>query len=188
MTICRTRVPVEISPFCVGMAALCFAAGRAQTICLGLGFAALHELGHLGAMALCGTRPAKICLTAAGVRIDRPVGLSLRFAHEIAIAAAGPAINLLLAGLFALLRLWDCMYINLGFALLNLLPVRALDGGRMLYFGLCRRLEEAVAQRVVLVTSLVCLGGAAFVTAWSWLQGTFLISWAAAVLYLVLCC
>ena len=102
MTI-KTRVPVHISAYFVGMAALCLAAGPLWRMGLALGFAALHEAGHLLAMAAFGARPGRICLTAAGMRIERPPGLSLSFPQEIAIAFAGPAVSLLLAGGFALL-------------------------------------------------------------------------------------
>ncbi|MDR0531624.1 MAG: site-2 protease family protein [Oscillospiraceae bacterium] len=164
MVIRKTRVPVSVSAYFAGMLALCFAAGTARQICLGLGFAALHELGHLAALKQSGGRPSRICLTAAGMRIERPPGLALGFGQEIAIAAAGPAVSLLLAGLFAVPAFFfsrplspePCL-LNLGFGLFNLLPVRQLDGGRMLYYALCRRMEEPVADRVVLAAGLVCL-------------------------------
>ena len=140
------------------MAALCLAAGPVRRLGLAFAFAALHELGHLAAMAAFRTRASRICLTAAGMRIERPPGLQTGFVREIAIALAGPAMSLLLAGLFWLLPIpREACWLNLGFGLFNLLPVRQLDGGRALYFFLCTRVSEAIASRVVLTASLVCL-------------------------------
>jgi Zn-dependent protease len=192
MTI-KTHVPVHIDAYFVGMVALCLAAGPLWRMGLALGFAALHEAGHLLAMALFGARPTRICLTAAGMRMERPPGLSLSFPQEIAVAFAGPAVSLLLAGLFALLELVlplpsDLCLLNLGFGLFNLLPVRQLDGGRALYFLLCRRLQERAASRAILATSLLCLFAAAAGTALVCLRQGVSLPLLVAVGYLAACC
>jgi len=177
------------------MAALCLAAGPARRFGLALGFAALHELGHLAAMAAFRARASRICLTAAGMRIERPPGLRVSFGREIAIAMAGPAVSLLLAGAFfaapqaTLLRVPpDFRYINLGFGLFNLLPVRQLDGGRALYFFLCRHVNEAAASRVVTAVSLACLFFAALGAGVLCLREGFSLSLVIAVLYLAAGC
>ena len=194
MTIAKARVPVHISVYFVGMAALCLAAGPPLwRMGLALGFAALHEAGHLLAMALCGARPSRICLTAAGMRIERPPALTLAFAQEIAIAFAGPAVSLLLAGVFALLARViplhsDLYLLNLGFGLFNLLPVRQLDGGRMLYFLLCRRFPERAASRAVLASSLLCLFAAAAGASFICLRQGVSLPLLVAVVYLTVCC
>ena len=191
----KTRVPVRVSVYFVGMIALCFAAGPIWRLGAGLAFAALHEAGHLAAMAVLRIRPSGVSLTAAGMRIERPPGLQVSFPREIAVALAGPAVSLLLAGLFYALhravpsRLTpDLSLLNLGFGLFNLLPVRQLDGGRALYFLLCRRVSETTAARVITITSLACLflaaGGAALLC----LRGGFSISLVIAVLYLAAGC
>ena len=164
ITLGKRRVPVTVSVYFVGMAALCFALGLAEEISLGLLFAALHELGHLGAMLAFRARPQRVCLVAAGVRIECAPGLGVSFGKEIVIAFAGPAVSFALAGLFAIAwRAWDapllhdCAMLNLGFALINLMPVRQLDGGRALYYALCRRWREALADGVCFAVSLACL-------------------------------
>ena len=168
----KNRTPLSVSVYFMGMVALCFALGLAAEISLGLFFAALHELGHLGAMAAFGARPRRVCLAAAGMRIECAPGLSLSFAKEIIVAFAGPAVSLALAGLFALTHaafeqplLHDCALINLGFALINLMPVRQLDGGRALYYALCRHLSESAADGICFAASLLCLFMIATVTA-----------------------
>jgi len=191
----KARVPVSVSAYFVGMAALCLAAGPMWRFGAALAFAALHELGHLAAMAALRLRPSKICLTAAGMRIERPPGLHVSFAREIIIAFAGPAVSLALAGVFYALHRSlpsflppDPFLLNLGFGLFNLLPVRQLDGGRALYFALCRRVSEAAAARAVTVASLACLFLVAMGAALLCLQRGFSLSLAIAVLYLAAGC
>ena len=176
------------------MLALCLAAGPVWRLGLGLAFAALHELGHLAAMAAFHTRVSCVYLTAAGMRIERPPGLQTNFAREIAIALAGPAVSLVLAGLFYALRrafparlALDACLLNLGFGLFNLLPVRQLDGGRALYFLLCRRFAERAASRAILATSLLCLFAAAVGAVLVCLRGVSL-PLLVAVGYLAACC
>jgi len=193
MTISVARVPVSVSVYFVGMAALWLAAGPLWRFGLALAFAALHEAGHLLMMALFRVRPSRICLTAAGVRIERPPALALSFAQEIAVAFAGPAVSLGLAGLFALLgRIRslppDPCGLNLIFGLFNLLPVRQLDGGRALYFLLCGRFSQRAADRVVLASSLLCLFAAAMCAALACLRRGVSLPLLAAVAYLAACC
>ena len=171
------------------MAVLCFAAGSAWRFGLGFAFAVLHELGHLAAMAALRVMPSKICLTAAGMRIDRPPGLRTGFRQEIIAALAGPAVSLALAGLFYLLPFSpDCFYINLGFGLFNLLPVRQLDGGRALYYALCMHVSEVIAEQTVKITSLACLFLAAAGAALMCLRQGFSLSLVIAVAYLAAGC
>ena len=178
-----------MSPYFAGMAALCLAAGPAWRFGMALAFAALHELGHLAAMAALRLRPSRVCLTAAGMRIERPPGLQVSFPREIAIAFAGPAVSLLLAGMFYLAPFPpELCYINLGFGLFNLLPVRQLDGGRALYFFLCGYVSEPAANRVVMATSLACLFLAAAGAALLCLRQGFSLSPVIAVLYLAAGC
>ena len=180
---------MSVSAYFVGMAALCLAAGPVWRFGTALAFAALHELGHLAAMAALRVRPSKICLSAAGMRIERPPGLQVSFPREIIIAFAGPAVSLFLAGVFRLLPVpLEFFYINLGFGLFNLLPVRQLDGGRVLYFALCRRVSEAAASRAVAATSLACLFLAAAGAALLCLRQGFSLSLVIAVLYLAAGC
>ncbi|MCL2106340.1 MAG: hypothetical protein FWH26_04670 [Oscillospiraceae bacterium] len=190
------KTPVEVSVWFVGMAALCFFAGTARQICLGLCFAALHEAGHLAVMALCGAKPRRLCLTAAGMRIERPAELRLSFPQEIAAALAGPAVSLALAGLFfcagrALPGLWlleQGLWLNLGFGLFNLLPARQLDGGRALYFILCRFLPEGHARRAGAAASFCCLFLAALLAGTALLRGDAPWSLLIVLGYLAICC
>jgi len=153
----KRRTPVSVSVYFVGMVVLCLSLNMAEKIGLGLFFAALHELGHLAAMLSFGARPNRVCFAAAGVRIECPPGLGLSFGKEIIIAFAGPAVSITLAVLCYTAGWTDAALINLGFAVFNLLPVRQLDGGRAVYYALCRRLQEPTAANISLAVSLVVL-------------------------------
>ena len=153
----KRRIPITISVYFMGMVVLCLALDMAEKIGLGLFFAGLHELGHLGAMLLFKARPQRVSLVAAGVRIDCAPGLNLSFGKEVLIAFAGPVVSFLLAGLCYAMGLEDAAAINLGFGLFNLMPVRQLDGGRALYYALCRRANERVAEKASFAVALVCL-------------------------------
>ena len=102
----------------------------------------LHEIGHLFMMWIKGMAPKRIKLIPASVQITNSFGGGYR--NDVVIALAGPMVNLLF---FGVLYYNYLCYHNTGtlyFALLNLLigvynlmPVKGLDGGTVLYCVLC---------------------------------------------------
>lgn len=141
----------------VGLAA---ALPNAPLVLLGLGAAACHELGHLGAMMLAGLPPARLRLSLLGGRLQSCAFACRR--AELLCLGAGPGVNLLLAAAFAAagsyeLRLFSAMNLVLGG--FNLLPVQGLDGGRMLGLLLPRRLGQKRGWVVLAVVSLAALAG-----------------------------
>lgn len=102
----------------------------------------LHETGHLFMMWVKGMSPKRIKLIPASVQITN--SFSKCYRSDIAVALAGPAVNILF---FGVLYYNYLCYHNTGtlyFALLNLLigiynlmPVKGLDGGTVLYCVLC---------------------------------------------------
>jgi stage IV sporulation protein FB len=122
-------------------------------IALHFGFVLLHELGHATVARLLGHPVGDITLTPLG-GIARIGALGARPSHEIAIAAAGPAVNLVLAAAIALfyflfpIELLRMLVVsNLTLALFNLLPAFPLDGGRILRAWLARRDSVVRATR-----------------------------------------
>lgn len=117
-----------------------------------------HELGHLIMMLIFRKKPRKIELGYFGMKIisgERMVSpLS-----DILIAAAGPAVNILLSYVFHLLKMHNMAQINLALAIFNLLPVNVLDGGRILSAVTD---NYRLLKKIGLFTSvLLCFAGAA---------------------------
>lgn len=91
---------------------------------------AVHELGHVAALVLCGTEIYGLRMEACGLalRCAPPEGA----VRTVAAALAGPAAG---AGLFCILRGLGCPEgadLSLLYSCVNLLPVLPLDGGRAL--------------------------------------------------------
>ena len=153
-------VPVFVSPLVVALLAilLIHVAQRAGHAAAGeitgwLALAVASLLAHEGAHALAARR---LGLRVYDIRIGplggmaRMEGVSHRPSIELRVAAAGPAINLTLAGLFLLVPGHigtGGMLINLVFGLGNLLPAFPLDGGRMLRAWLAMRAPLLAATR-----------------------------------------
>ena len=115
---------------------------------LGLLAAFLHEWGHIGAyLALFGQFPViEVTLTGFCMRTR---GREMTLWQTALLAAAGPAVNLVLAGLWMLrleqratIRASAFLAANLLTGAFNLLPIPPLDGAQM---GLA--LREALRQR-----------------------------------------
>ena len=105
----------------------------------------VHELGHALVARRLGVPVAGIGLHFFGGAAELK-GLARRPGDEIAIAVAGPAVSLALAGIgYALAALTGVAvfgwfsFVNLVLALFNLLPVFPSDGGRILRAWLARK-------------------------------------------------
>ncbi len=122
-----------------------------------------HEVGHMLAAWGCRVPVKSLQLDIFGARMY--AGGFLSYRREWSIAAAGPLANLLGVALchpvaceapdsgFGLF----CAA-SLGLAAVNLLPVRSLDGGRMLRCTVAPLWGERAAERILAVTTASALG------------------------------
>lgn len=102
--------------------------------------AAFHECGHLLLLFALHDAPQRITFGIFGIALDRARPMRLGYIQELAVYAAGPAANLLLAlALLPLPRLRRAVRVNLLLAGFNLLPIPPLDGSGILYAALCLR-------------------------------------------------
>lgn len=139
-------------------------AGTGLAVLLGLGFLVavfgsvlLHELGHALMARRWGVRTRHILLTPIG-GIASLEGMPSAPRAELAVALAGPAVNLVIAAFLALVTnvsgvtafgLVDgLMWANLSLALFNLIPAFPMDGGRALRAFLADRVGRRSATRI----------------------------------------
>ncbi len=118
-----------------------------------------HELGHLFAMLFYRLQPQSIKLSSAGILI---CGSAFCTAKEnIIISLFGPFVNLLLTFVFwvlanvlgsTLFLYFAAVQFLVGF--INILPIKGLDGGSVLYCILSR-FKNVNADLVCNVTSLI---------------------------------
>ena len=114
----------------------------------------LHEIAHLITMRIVRCNPKEINLIPASVQIVRDI--AARPACEVAISFAGSLMNLCLFMIFYIFYLiWGNMQvlnfaaINLVLAVFNLLPVKSLDVGVIIYKLLCIKMPHNRAMLTV---------------------------------------
>lgn len=135
-----------------------------------LAASAVHELGHLLAMAVTGCPPSVCTVGAFGVRLELS-GHQPGYWQNIGISLAGPVVNLLAAGVLFLLSCHREATVHLVLACLNLLPAAALDGGQVLRCLLCLMGQEVRADRLLRWLSAAVLLPLASVAFWLFLSG-----------------
>lgn len=172
--------PVEINLsflILLGVVFLAFG-GLAGVVIVALAFGSvlLHELGHALVARQLGVRVVGIELGFLG-GAAKMVDLPRTPRHEIAIAAAGPAVSLMLAGLglglglsLGVPLLATIGWINLVLAGFNLIPALPMDGGRILRAALATRMSFAQATEISVKVARVVAGG--FVV-WGLVGGAF---------------
>ena len=122
--------------------------------------AVLHELGHILAAKMLNTHlgELKLGIFGASLSIDSAV---TSYKNEIAVAIAGPLTNLLCALLIYCTvgiedRFFEAFFVcSLFLALLNLLPISDLDGGRILLCALSLFLPCYTANKLLRICSFV---------------------------------
>jgi Zn-dependent protease len=176
--------PVEINlSFLLLLGVVFFAYGGLVGVLvtvLAFGSVLLHELGHALVARRLGVHVSGIELSFFG-GAAKMVQMPRSADHEIAIAAAGPAVSLMLAGVglglgavFHASLLGALVgtigWINLVIAGFNLIPALPMDGGRILRALLTRRMDFVratdisvdIARAVAIVFAVVGLAYGAF--------------------------
>ena len=121
----------------------------------------IHELGHIFMAFLMGVHIRKMRLEVLGAQIDLN-GSLYSYKKEIIICFGGPLANAL-TSLFAYiifppgetLELFLASSISLG--LLNILPIKDFDGGRICLALLNIFLNTTTAERIIKISSLIFL-------------------------------
>lgn len=116
--------------------------------------ATLHELGHILMMRTFRVRVRSISLRLADVLIqaDPPPTLCA----DVMVTLGGVVMNFLCALLFLPLSR-ELAGSNLALGVFNLLPVKSLDGGHLLYLALSRRCAPKTCETIQNVTAFLML-------------------------------
>lgn len=157
--------PVEVNLSFLLLLAVVFVAygGFAGVLVVAIAFASvlLHELGHALVARQLGVHVSGIELSFFG-GAAKMVQMPRSANHEIAIAAAGPAVSLMLAGTGLGLGLAlhspfvaTIGWINLVLAGFNLLPALPMDGGRILRALLTRKMDFVRATDIAVQVARV---------------------------------
>ncbi|MBQ3183016.1 MAG: hypothetical protein IJB57_05055 [Clostridia bacterium] len=126
------------------------------TVYLGLIFLSifLHELGHLFVMAVFGIGIEKVTVLPIGIDIKRREKY-ISYPKELILALAGIAVNLIV---FFICKKYEFFaYTNLLYALINLIPIKGLDGGNALEAFLLSFLDLNRAERILKAVSFIFL-------------------------------
>lgn len=182
----RKTTDIRISPLFFALLATLLLYEQ-KSIAVGcLAASLLHECGHLLVMLWRHAPPRRIVVGAFGMRIERQSLLSLSFLDDLLIALGGPLMNGLCCAVFALLGKHNAAAIHLLVALLNLLPIQALDGGEILRCCLYRALPQETAQKWMLVCSLAVVFPLGVLGFFVLLQSGYNVSLLVVDLYLIL--
>ncbi len=128
----------------------------------------LHELGHVVAARRLGQTAQEVILWPLGGLAL--VEFSKRWGTELLIAAAGPAVNLVLVPIVFFLWhqfgyyhggdvsnfLWQLGWANSAILLFNLLPIWPLDGGRIIQSAMTARLGLARSRFAGSLLGIIC--------------------------------
>lgn len=118
-----------------------------------------HELGHLGAAKWFGGRLEQVRLTAVGAEMAMDYPRTLSYGEDTAVALAGPAANLVLGGGAWAAGLYVLAALSVGVGAFNLLPIRPLDGARVLRNHLAPLVGPQGAERWETLLSALLVGG-----------------------------
>lgn len=125
-------------------------------------FSLFHETGHIAAMTALGNAPLSVSLELTGINIRRRQETGISLVREIIIAFAGPFANLILFVFLMLIYLqngnikcFNASCVNLILMTFNLLPIKGLDGGKVLYYFISKFFSFKAANIILLCSSAV---------------------------------
>lgn len=164
---------LTVSPSALVLLAAFLLFSRSFTLPAAILSAALcHELAHVLTLHLLGAPPGRLTLSASGAELYVPGLRRLSYGGELLAVAAGPLCNLLLWVLLSLtgmVPLAPFAGAHLLLGVLNLLPVRPMDGGRLLWLltALCTEpfTADRVSYRVGAIVSAALLALCLYLTA-----------------------
>ena len=149
---------LRVSPFCLPALLAALLCGAGTVLPLVLVSALCHELGHLFVLWCLHVPVERLTLSPLGAVITAPDQEKLSYGRELLAVLAGPAVNLILALMFARVC-GDYLFAgaNAILGVYNLLPVDGLDGGRALFLLLSWCTEPFTALRITRAVNLIVM-------------------------------
>ena len=140
-------------PF-LATAAFFLAGDMRMNYCYAVLFSALHETGHIIALLCFGKKPKNITFGIMGIRIET-TSMTLSYRDECIAAICGPFVNLIFAVIFAFVDIEGLPFaINSGLFVINMLPVKTLDGGRFLHNLMLIFADEEKTDRIMRILEI----------------------------------
>ena len=120
-----------------------------------------HEFGHLFTMISLENKPLKVRFELTGINIIRNQETAISVKNEIFISLGGPIINALITFVSCIVFAFhdselvlSLACINLIITIFNLLPIKKLDGGRILYYFLSIKFDYVTCSKILKITSI----------------------------------
>lgn len=110
--------------------------------------AAVHEVGHILAIKICGAKINRMHLGIYGAKIEMKDYPIISYKREIIIALAGPFAGAIFGAISSFMGNYTIAGFSLILTVFNLLPGLPLDGGRALKFASLLCFDEYVQMRV----------------------------------------
>ncbi len=145
--------------------------GQVKIYALLIGFALLHEIGHLIMGLVVGLQPKEMKITPVGISItfQNEIGYytpNQKMLKEIAVAIAGPLVNIVVVILCCIFPFPSSLIwiVNLVLAIINLLPIYPLDGGRIVKSIVARLHSDeeteaymhTISNTMLIILTIVC--------------------------------
>ena len=122
----------------------------------------VHEIGHIVCLLILGEKPSAVELSFYGIKLERREPSALTSAEELAVYAAGPAMNFMFSAFmmpFASQQseIKTAAAISLCIGIFNLIPCMPLDGGNILSCFLHYMTDDERAEKFCFYASCAAL-------------------------------
>lgn len=155
-------IKVEITFLFAAFVAFVLSLKAPSNLLITIASSLIHESGHLIMLLVSGNKPEIVRFELTGINIIRNQEIRVSHKNEIFISLGGPLVN---GFVFFACCICLCFYnydavmtfacINLILMTFNLLPVKRLDGGNILYFLLSQKYEIFFSCKILNITSVV---------------------------------
>ena len=139
---------------------LLVAFGRNFLLFIPFAAALLHELGHLIVMLICNQSVREITILPFGIDIKKSHSIS-SYKADIVVSAAGIMVNSIMIALCNILPESAAVELfkqsNAVLLLINILPIKTLDGGQILEKILLLFLAPNTVEKIIGFCSFVCI-------------------------------